>query len=569
MPTPLPTPARPVLRTAIARCLGLVFSGILGTPAVAAQESPPIPDPGNTPSRAVAPTPAPEASDRFRVRITPDVAAEARRTLDANRDARARLLVLLCENKGRLSGRDPLDAPFFERPQPILSIPITPAMLAEPATFLLGPDEPGTAMVPDRLDHLRGGFLARAVLDLGLARGHATAGNPVSTITPVDFTTDRDRTFDLVVDRIIPTVEPPTAANLKWVELDSPSLTRALGRTVRHRAGVAFPPAYFDLDAERRFWPVIYVVPGFGGDHRSARRYAAMLRDPSMRSYLPQAVWVVLDPEDRLGHHGFADGDNFGPRSTALVEEFIPWLEKRFRLVPDAKGRFITGHSSGGWSSLWLQLQHPEVFGGCFSSAPDPVDFTAFGTVDLGADASLFVDADANPRACYRAPLTPDRDHVMMTVPEEIAMERALAPDFTSGEQWAAWNAMFSGRDSETGLPIPAFDLDTGLIDRAVIERDWSRYDIAALLRADPERLAPVFRDKVRLICGDRDSFYLDLAVERLAAAVARERSRLDSTEGPGYIELVPGATHGSIVPIAMQRWYPELRRLTADAPRR
>ncbi len=499
----------------------------------------------------------------------PEVAAEARRILEANRDARPRLLVLLCENRGRMAGRDPLDAPFLERPQPILSVPLSGSMLADGSTFLLGPDETGTTMVPDRLGHLQGEFLARAVLDLGLGRGHAEAGNPVSPVTTVDFAPDRDRTFDLVVDRTLPAVEPPTATNLKWVELDSPSLTRVLGRPIRHRAGVAFPPAYFDLDAKRRFWPVIYVIPGFGGDHRSATRYAAMLRDPSMQTYLPQAVWIVLDPEDRLGHHGFADGDNFGPRSTALVEEFIPWLEKRFRLVPNEQGRFVTGHSSGGWSSLWLQLQHPEVFGGCFSSAPDPVDFAAFGTVDLGTDANLFEDADSNSRACYRAPLTADRDHVMMTIAEEIAMERALAPDFTSGEQWATWNAMFSGRDAASGLPVAAFDLETGEIDRDVVERDWTRYDIAAMLRADPARIAPVFRDKIRLICGDRDSFYLDLAVARLAEDVQRERARLESTDGPGYIELVPAATHGTIVPIAMQRWYPELRRLVADAPER
>ena len=136
-------------------------------------------------------------------------------------------------------------------------------------------------------------------------------------------------------------------------------------------------------------------------------------------------------------------------------------------------------------------------------------------------------------------------------------------------EQWATWNAMFSGRDAASGLPVAAFDLETGEIDRDVVERDWTRYDIAAMLRADPARIAPVFRDKIRLICGDRDSFYLDLAVERLAEDVKRERARLESTDGPGYIELVPAATHGTIVPIAMQRGYPELRRLVADAPER
>ena len=53
------------------------------------------------------------------------------------------------------------------------------------------------------------------------------------------------------------------------------------------------------------------------------------------------------------------------------------------------------------------------------------------------------------------------------------------------------------------------------------------------------------------------------------AKAVAEARSRLESPDGPGYVELVPGATHGTIVPIAMQRWYPELRRLVAEAPER
>ncbi len=37
-----------------------------------------------------------------------------------------------------------------------------------------------------------------------------------------------------------------------------------------------------------------------------------------------------------------------------------------------------SGHSSGGWSSLWLQIEHPEVFGGVWSLAPDPVDFRDF-----------------------------------------------------------------------------------------------------------------------------------------------------------------------------------------------
>lgn len=543
---------------------------LLGLPAFGrslAQESSPIPNADRPDARDVTPEPPPPTATVFRVTLSPEMAATAILALEQDRTAQPRLLVLLCERSGRMRREDPLSAPFFQRPQPILSIPITAKEIADSGPFLLGADKPQTAMVPDRLDRLNGRFLARAVLDLGLHRSHDASGNPVSAATEITFRSGIPQTFDLSVNSIIPEQPLPKMDNLTWIEIESPILTKLLDRPVFHRAGVAFPPAYFDIDAERRFWPVIYVIPGFGGDHRDAARFARMLDDPAMRPVLPQAIWIVLDPEDRLGHHGFVDSDNFGPRSTALVEEFIPWLERRFRLISSPQARFLTGHSSGGWASLWLQLQHPETFGGCFSSAPDPVDFTAFGTVDLTTDEGMFYDANGLRHPSYRSPLTDEQDRVMMTIEEEIAMERSLAPDFTSGEQWSAWNAMFSGRNSNTGLPLAAFDLETGVIDRAVIDRDWSRYDIGRLIRENPDHYGPILRDQVRVICGAADSYYLNRAVERLIETSTAARAGLENPEGAGFIELAPGATHGSVVPLAIRRFYPELRRMTDEAP--
>jgi len=42
------------------------------------------------------------------------------------------------------------------------------------------------------------------------------------------------------------------------------------------------------------------------------------------------------------------------PRGEALVKEFIPYLESQFHLIAKPEARIVTGHSSGGWSSLWL-----------------------------------------------------------------------------------------------------------------------------------------------------------------------------------------------------------------------
>ncbi|MFB0986822.1 MAG: hypothetical protein QMB94_11030, partial [Phycisphaerales bacterium] len=44
-------------------------------------------------------------------------------------------------------------------------------------------------------------------------------------------------------------------------------------------------------------------------------------------------------------------------------------------------------------------------------------------------------------------------------------------------------------------------------------------------------------------------------------------RAGLANPEGPGFIELVPDATHNTVVPFAIRRFYSELRRMADEAP--
>ena len=82
----------------------------------------------------------------------------------------------------------------------------------------------------------------------------------------------------------------------------------------------------------------------------------------------------------------------------------IPHIDAQYRTIPEPTARFVTGHSSGGWSSLWLQVNYPEMFGGCWSTSPDPVDFRDFQQVDLYAEPplSLYYDAQGVPRPIAR-----------------------------------------------------------------------------------------------------------------------------------------------------------------------
>jgi hypothetical protein len=490
------------------------------------------------------------AADRVVVRVAEPVA----KALAAGPGA-GRIVVFLKSVRSRERGQ-PADGPFFSDPQPIVSRAV--AGLRAGAEIEVSVEH--AAAWPGPIDGLSGTFEAQAVFKRNrddaavLAPGNLT-GSPVE----VTLRDDADDTVELSLDEAIEMPERSDSRAIAWIDEPSPMLTRALGRVVRHRAAVVFPPGYHDVMHPRRVWPTVYVVPGFGGGLDAAEEIARLLAMPGSDRTLPQAVHVVLDPSGPCGHHGFADSVMNGPRGAALVKELVPTLEERYRLVRSPEARLLTGHSSGGWSTLWLQLTNPDFFGGCWSSAPDPVDFSAFQLGDLYRDDNLFVDAEGAERGSFRRPVGP-MEKVLMTVREEIGMERAIDPSGTSGQQWDAWQAMFSPPDASGTMPKRLADPATGAIDRALVRDFWSAYDIARLVEKRWTRLDPVLRTKVHVLVGDRDNFYLERAVRKLAAKIDALRAATGSDApkaiGPdGCIEILPDATHDSAAAIARGRF--------------
>jgi hypothetical protein len=536
----------------------LALAALLQAPPAVTAAPPakaPTPAGGAVPAAAPAKAPAPApATDGVRV-VVPDSRADLLKG-----GTEGRVIVFLLSTDSR-EGPRPLDAPFFVDPQPMYSVGVARLEAGKPVT--VGAD---AVAWPVPMAELSGRYRVQAVFDRERTqRGHDVPGNLASAEATVDFEPGRTDTVTLELTTALQADPEPSAPNLRFFEMRSPLLSRAAGRDVTMRAGVALPPGWDDPNFRRRMFPAVYVIPGFGGRAEAAAEYARMLAAPGGQAVVPQAVWIVLDPEAPLGHHGFVDSPANGPRGQALVEELIPELERRFRLVRRPEARILTGHSSGGWSSLWLQLRYPGTFGACFSSAPDPVDFRSFQGIDLYRDTSVFSDADGKERPSFRTVLADAFDKVRMTIRQEAGMERVLGPARDSGEQWDAWSAMWSAVDPRTRLPKPMFDDVAGTIDRGTVTADWSRFDIGRLLREDTDRVAPILRTRVRLLCGDRDNFYLDGAVRLLRddlarIAAGRAAAGKPLPDGPGYVELVPGEDHRTLPASSMLRWQREMR---------
>lgn len=324
-------------------------------------------------------------------------------------------------------------------------------------------------------------------------------------------------------------VEPRTFEETRWsklLEVPSQRLSDFHDRSVSLKAAVMLPASYYS-EPDRRY-PTIFIIPGFGGTHHDAR-LSVPVRETNELGV--EFLRVLLDPSCPRGHHVFANSANNGPVSDALVHELIPEFDRQFRSDPRSGARFVTGHSSGGWSSLWLQVAWPEFFGGTWSTAPDPVDFRDFQQINLYRPGeNMYVDAEGDPRPIARRGGQP-----VLWFKGFADMERVLG----YGGQLHSFEAVFSDR-ADDGAPRLLWNRDTGRIDPEVAE-SWKAYDIRLILEENWPRLRDPLRGKLHVHMGGQDTFYLDGATRLLKESLERLGS-------DAVVEIHPGKDHGTVL---------------------
>ena len=163
---------------------------------------------------------------------------------------------------------------------------------------------------------------------------------------------------------------------------------------------MVLPPGYEEHPAEH--YPTAYWTAGFGGAFENSLSFVYRLRQRMVEGKIPPMIWVMLDASCPQGMHEFANSANDGPWGAALTTEYIPMLEQKYRMDAKPTGRLLNGHSSGGWATLQLQVNYPQIFGGTWSTSPDPSDFHDFTGVDLyAANANVFRRPDGSAtRSC-------------------------------------------------------------------------------------------------------------------------------------------------------------------------
>jgi len=458
------------------------------------------------------------------VRATP---IEVRYSAPSGEPVSGRLIIFARRIDGGDAAASSIDGSPFA-PDRVAATARDVASLAPGQTVQLGSDSDSFPVAFEQLPP--GQYLLQAVLDRNRdynynGRGEGDVVSPVVEARLPGPPVRLDLREILKADA--PDFETENPSQVVALDFISPRLSRFKGQPVHLRGWLALPPGY-DRKAPKT-WPTVYSTDGFGSTLASAHRQAS---DTALRmnrgDYSPM-IWVFLDQSLPTGAHEFADSVNNGPWGTALTAELIPWLEKRYRMDAKASGRFLIGHSSGGWTGLWLQTHYPKLFGGTWSTAPDPSDFHDFSGIDIYAPAAnAYVAADGRPRPLIRAD-----GKELVTLRDFARMEAVLAP---YGGQFSSFEWVFSPRDKE-GKPKRLFDRRTGKVDLAVAAYWRAHYDIAYRLERDWPRLRRDLDGKIHVAVGGADTFRLDGSVRRLKGVLDRLGAR-------SYISVIPGRDH-------------------------
>jgi hypothetical protein len=313
------------------------------------------------------------------------------------------------------------------------------------------------------------------------------------------------------------------------VSFRSPALTRFLGRPTYIRGWVLLPPGYRH---DSRRYPTVYYTHGFGDDSGGLLG-AAMYMDQAMTSgRAPPMIWVYLDESSPLGTHEFADSANDGPWGRALTQELIPSLERRYRMDGTVRGRFLNGHSSGGWATLWLQTHYAGLFGGTWSTSPDPADFHDFFQADLyDPRVNMYRARDGSERPALR-----DQGKTLASF-RAVTLMGAVLGDY--GDQVTSFEAVFSPKGAD-GKPLRLFDRESGAVDPKVAAYWCTHYDIAGYVATHWTSLKSDLDGKIHVIVGTEDSFFLDGPTRALQAVLDRLGARSD-------FRYLAGRTHNDV----------------------
>ena len=159
-----------------------------------------------------------------------------------------------------------------------------------------------------------------------------------------------------------------------WYESPTAGITRRL---------TVYTPAGYETSGKD--YPVFYLLHGIGGDENawSELGRAAQIMDNLIAQGKAEPMILVM-----------TNGNISQEACPGETSEVVNFIEKTYRVKKDKAHRAIAGLSMGGFHSLFISINNPDLFGyvGLFSAAVDQQQADPNGFPNIYADRNQKID---------------------------------------------------------------------------------------------------------------------------------------------------------------------------------
>lgn len=117
-----------------------------------------------------------------------------------------------------------------------------------------------------------------------------------------------------------------------------------------------------DYESSSRTYPVVYLLHGFTDDHTGWLQFGEVNRyaDKAIHEGVIPSMIIIMPDADSSFYINAYDGKE--SYEDFFIKEFMPAVEKKFRIKAEKSYRGVAGLSMGGYGSMIYGLKYPELF---------------------------------------------------------------------------------------------------------------------------------------------------------------------------------------------------------------
>jgi enterochelin esterase-like enzyme len=133
-----------------------------------------------------------------------------------------------------------------------------------------------------------------------------------------------------------------------------------------------------DYDQSQRSYPVVYLLHGYTDDNTAWLQYGEVNRyaDQAIADgTIPPMIIVMPDADSSFYINSYDGKEKY---EDFFIKEFIPAIEKTWRIKGQKRFRAVAGLSMGGYGTLIYALKYPELF-----AAAAPLSAAVFADDDI------------------------------------------------------------------------------------------------------------------------------------------------------------------------------------------